>query len=62
MDVDHPEAGKVRYPGPPFRFSKTPWEIERRAPMLGEHNSEIYCGRLGYLKNDLVQFRRAGII
>jgi hypothetical protein len=37
------------------------WPAER-APLLGEHNEEIYCGRLGYTKEDLVKFRQTGVI
>lgn len=31
-------AGDVVYPGPPYRFSATPWSV-RRAPRLGEHQA-----------------------
>ena len=30
------------------------------APLLGEHNSEVYCGMLGYEKGDLVRLRGMG--
>ena len=60
--LDRAEAGVLKYPGAPYKFSKTPWSLERPAPLLGEHNEAIYCGRLGYLKEDLVALRRAGVI
>jgi len=31
----------VRYPGAPYRFSRSPWAISRPAPSVGEHNAEI---------------------
>lgn len=62
QELEHPEAGRLKYPGPPYRFSQTPWSLSRPAPLLGEHNKEIYCNRLGYTKEDLTQFRRAGVI
>jgi benzylsuccinate CoA-transferase BbsE subunit len=35
--VEHPELGRsFTYPGAPYRFTSTPWEIRRRAPLLGE--------------------------
>ena len=33
--------GTVRYPGAPYRMSASPWQLTRRAPLLGEHNEEI---------------------
>jgi crotonobetainyl-CoA:carnitine CoA-transferase CaiB-like acyl-CoA transferase len=60
--LDRAEAGVLKYPGAPYKFSKTPWSLERPAPLLGEHNEAIYCGRLGYSKEDLVALRRAGVI
>jgi crotonobetainyl-CoA:carnitine CoA-transferase CaiB-like acyl-CoA transferase len=60
--LDRAEAGVLKYPGAPYKFSKTPWSLERPAPLLGEHNEEIYCGRQGYSKDDLVALRRAGVI
>jgi len=62
VDIDHPVIGQAKYPGAPYRLSVTPWRIERRAPLLGEHNEKIFCGRLGYTKQDLVQMKQAGVI
>ena len=41
VDQDRSAAEQVRMPGAPCKFSRTPWRIERGAPRLGEHNSEI---------------------
>ncbi|HEX5265650.1 MAG TPA: CoA transferase [Acidimicrobiales bacterium] len=39
--VDHPELDReLTYPGPPYRFSATPWST-RRAPLLGEHQDRL---------------------
>jgi crotonobetainyl-CoA:carnitine CoA-transferase CaiB-like acyl-CoA transferase len=53
VEVDHPEAGKADYPGPPYKWSVTPPRIQRPAPCLGQHNEEIYCGELGLSKQEL---------
>ncbi|MQC17352.1 MAG: CoA transferase [Chloroflexi bacterium] len=37
----------IKIPGAPYRFSRTPLASNRRAPMLGEHNYEIYSKELG---------------
>lgn len=45
--VDHEELGRVvRYPGAPFRLTRTPWRIVRRPPTVGEHTAEVLaeCG------------------
>jgi hypothetical protein len=31
----------VTYPGAPIAFGASPWRIARRAPRLGEHNTQI---------------------
>ncbi|MGH7802837.1 MAG: CaiB/BaiF CoA transferase family protein [Candidatus Binatia bacterium] len=41
VSFDHPRAGKQRVPGAPFHFSRTPWELRRPAPLLGQHTEEI---------------------
>jgi crotonobetainyl-CoA:carnitine CoA-transferase CaiB-like acyl-CoA transferase len=47
-EVTHPELGRsFQYSGGPFFFTKTPWRISRRPPLLGEHNTEIFTGELG---------------
>lgn len=62
VGMTHSQAGTLNYPGAPYRFSKTPWRMERPAPLLGQHNEEIYCGRLGYSKEELVKLRQGGVI
>ena len=61
-DLDHPVAGKIRYPGAPYTLSETPWQLDRPAPLLGQHNEEILYGRLGYSKEDLVRLYQSGTI
>lgn len=62
VEFDRAEVGTLKYPGAPYKMSKTPWQIQRPAPLLGEHNEEIYCGRLGYTREELARLRRAGVI
>ncbi len=62
IETEHPEVGKVIRPGAPFIMSETPWQMERPAPLLGEHNEEILCGRLGFSREDLTRLRQAGTI
>jgi crotonobetainyl-CoA:carnitine CoA-transferase CaiB-like acyl-CoA transferase len=62
MEIDHPVAGRLKYPGAPYKLSATPWKIERPAPLLSEHNEKVYCQMLGYNNQDLVRMRQAGAI
>jgi crotonobetainyl-CoA:carnitine CoA-transferase CaiB-like acyl-CoA transferase len=60
-DIDHPYTGKLTYPGAPFKLTETPWTTDR-APLLGEHNEEIYVDRLGYNYKDLARMKESGVI
>jgi crotonobetainyl-CoA:carnitine CoA-transferase CaiB-like acyl-CoA transferase len=60
LPLDHPEAGRYEYAGLPFRFSETVENLER-APLLGEHNRQVYEW-LGYSPQDIVSLARAGVI
>jgi crotonobetainyl-CoA:carnitine CoA-transferase CaiB-like acyl-CoA transferase len=62
VELEHPEAGKLKYPGAPYKMSGTPWMAERAAPLLGQHNEKVFCGMLGYSREDLVRMRQGGII
>ena len=62
VEIDHPETGKVTYPGAPFKMSESPWKIRDPAPLLGQHNKEIYCDLLGYTQEEMVKLREGGII
>jgi CoA:oxalate CoA-transferase len=62
VEKDHAKTGVLKYPGAPYKLSQSPWQLKRAAPLLGEHNEEIYCGRLGYPREELARLRRGGII
>ncbi len=61
-EIDHPETGKVTYPGAPFKMTETPCQAIHPAPLLGQHNEEIYCKLLGYSREELVKLRESGVI
>ena len=62
VEVEHLEVGKLKYPGVPYRYSAIQKDSPAPAPLLGQHNEEIYSERMGYTKQDLVKFREAGVI
>lgn len=63
QSLDHPELQtSILYPGGFARFSEAPCKIWRRAPLIGEHNEEIYCGEMGLKTDDLTKLKQEGII
>jgi crotonobetainyl-CoA:carnitine CoA-transferase CaiB-like acyl-CoA transferase len=62
VEVEHPATGKLKYPGAPYKFHKMPWRIRRPAPLLGEHNEEVYHVRLGYTREELARFVKGKVI
>ena len=62
-EVVHPELGRTfRYPGSPAIHNGSPWRIARRAPLVGEHNREIFGGELGLDDAVLVALTEAGVL
>ena len=51
VDVEHPDAGKHRYAGWPYKLPASPPAIQSAAPRLGEHNDEILKGA-GVVKSE----------
>ncbi|MBI2850299.1 MAG: CoA transferase [Chloroflexi bacterium] len=63
IELEHPELGiDITYPGAFGTSSEMPIKITRRAPLIGEHNQEIYEGELGISKDKLALLKQAGVI
>ena len=45
--AEHPECGRHRYPGHPFKYSESPLRFEAPPPLLGQHNDLVYRELLG---------------
>ena len=61
--VAHPELGRsFVYPGEAAIYNGSPWRISRRAPLIGEHNTEIFCGELGLTRSELCVLAESGVI
>jgi crotonobetainyl-CoA:carnitine CoA-transferase CaiB-like acyl-CoA transferase len=62
-EVEHPEIGRsVVYPGEAAIYNGSPWAISRRAPLIGEHNAEIFCDELGLSRGELSVLAESGVI
>jgi len=59
--IAHPETGPLRYPGELYKFSETPWAIRSPAPLLGQHNAEVY-GKLGLSQKEIDELKKQGVI
>ncbi len=63
VEIEHPELGTtITYPGAFVKTTELPPRISRRAPLVGEHNQEIYEGELGLSGQKLLALRQAGVI
>ncbi len=60
QDVRHDDLNDtLRYPGPPYRLSETPWRIARRPPLLGQHTDEVLT-ELGFSRSEIVALLAQG--
>jgi len=63
VDVEHPELGtSITYPGAFAHFSEVPLVLSRRAPLIGEHNKDIYEKEMGISRQKLLTLRQAMVI
>ncbi len=60
VEIDHPQAGSLLYPGAPYRLSETPCAVDRPAPLLGQHNREILEDGLGLSAQELASMKATG--
>jgi len=62
VDVEHEELGRsVRYPGAPWVFHGSPWQLSARAPRVGEHNEAAFDA-LGLSPERRAALREAGVV
>ena len=61
VTVDHPVRGKFTMPGCPVKLDDSPADITS-APLLGQHNREIYAAMMGFKDDDLELLKQQGVI
>ena len=61
-EVQHQEAGALEHPTLPWRVGGGDGRNMDAAPTLGQHNSDVYCGMLGYSRDDVVRMRGMGVV
>jgi len=62
VSVDHPVLGEMTLPGFPIKFSETKGELTTPAPLIGQHNEEVYARLLGLTRAEIASLRRDGVI
>jgi crotonobetainyl-CoA:carnitine CoA-transferase CaiB-like acyl-CoA transferase len=59
--IEHKELNaRIPYAGPFAILSETPVQIKRPAPLIGEHNEEVYLSELGMTKERYILLREIG--
>jgi crotonobetainyl-CoA:carnitine CoA-transferase CaiB-like acyl-CoA transferase len=61
LEVEHPSAGAVRFPGFPYKLSQTPASVRRPPPQLGQHTAEVLSELLGYSAHEVTGLRQRKI-
>jgi formyl-CoA transferase len=60
-EVQHPVMGAFTMPGCPVRLEDSPVQVTA-APLLGQHNEEVYAEVLGYTPEQVQQLKERGIL
>ena len=61
-ETEHPVIGRIKVPAELFRMSASPYQMRMAAPLLGQHNEEVYGDGLGYDRATLSVMRQLDVI
>ena len=61
IDAEHPVIGKYKAMGSSIKFSESQMNTAVRAPLLGEHNEEIFSG-IGLTKSEVLQLKELAVV
>ena len=61
-DIEHPSLGSEPIYNLMWLLSETPPRIRRHAPLLGEHNREVFCGLLGMADAEVARLEEEQVI
>ena len=61
VQVNHPKIGQHGYILS-RALTESPCQIRRHAPVLGQHNYDVYCQEFGYSVKELERFKSDGVI
>jgi CoA:oxalate CoA-transferase len=61
LEVEHSRLGKLNVVGTPMKFSRTPCQIVKASPDLGEHNKEILMDQVGLSLREFEKLKEDGV-
>jgi len=61
-EPEHPEIGKRKHAGIPWKMSGTPCAVRSAAPIRGADTEDVMKSLLGYTSDKVEQLRKAGIL
>lgn len=62
VTVNHPIAGTWQLPGAPFRPQRTPWQLRRPAPLLGQHTEAVLQNLAQLSVAEITELRQTHVI
>jgi benzylsuccinate CoA-transferase BbsF subunit len=62
VELEHPEVGKRRHLGIPWKMSRTPCEVRRPAPCLGQDTDYVLGDILGLSREDISSLRTKEVL
>ena len=62
QEVEHPVIGKLKVPFRLWNMTEAAAQYRRPAPLLGQHNVEVYGQLLGYSAEEVAKLRDLGVI
>jgi crotonobetainyl-CoA:carnitine CoA-transferase CaiB-like acyl-CoA transferase len=62
VELEHPEVGKRRHLGIPWKMSRTPCEVRRPAPVLGQDNEYVLTEILGLNQVEIASLRQKEVL
>ncbi|MEJ2209661.1 MAG: CoA transferase [Anaerolineae bacterium] len=62
LETEHPTAGRLRFPGFPYKLSETPAALRQPPPRLGQHTGQVLADLLDYSPADVAALRDQGVV
>jgi benzylsuccinate CoA-transferase BbsF subunit len=62
QEIQHPSLGEEPICNLMWKLSQTPSTIRRHAPLLGEHNRDVFCGILGMAEAEVESLEKAQVL